>query len=92
MHDTLHDTYYITYSERRRIEIMSKRGVSPKEIAQKLGVHIATIYRELKRGNSDGIYSAKIAQATIQENISHKGKKGKNNEIKNNKTNICKKA
>ena len=48
MHDTLHDTYYITYSERRRIEIMSKRGVSPKEIAQKLGVHIPLYTESLK--------------------------------------------
>jgi IS30 family transposase len=71
----MHDSYYITYSERRRIEIMNKRGVSPKEMAEKLGVHIATIYRELKRGCSGGEYSAKIAQAAIQESISHKGKK-----------------
>ena len=54
---------------------MNKRGVSPKEMAQKLGVHIATIYRELKRGGSDGVYRAKIAQATIQDSISHKGRK-----------------
>ena len=73
----MRNSYYITYSERRRIEIMNKRGVSPKEMAEKLGVHIATIYRELKRGYSGGEYSAKIAQAAIQESIIHKGKKGK---------------
>ena len=69
---------------------MLKHGHSKKEIAEELGVHISTVYRELKRGtyehlNSDYTteerYSPEIAEARYQEGLSAKGaplKIGKN--------------
>ena len=69
---------------------MLKHGCTKQEIADELGVHISTIYRELKRGtyehlNSDYTteirYSPDIAEAHYQEGLSAKGaplKIGKN--------------
>lgn len=67
-----------------------KHGHSKKEIAEELGVHISTVYRELKRGtyehlNSDYTteerYSPEKAEARYQEGLAAKGaplKIGKN--------------
>ncbi len=57
----------LTYSDRKKIEIMLKDGATPKELARETGVHIATIYRELERGKAEteGIYSAELAQQTL---------------------------
>ena len=69
---------------------MLKHGHSKKEIAEELGVHISTVYRELKRGtyehlNSDYTteerYSPEKAEARYQEGLAAKGaplKIGKN--------------
>ena len=57
----------LTYSDRKKIEIMLKAGATPKELARETGVHIATIYRELERGKAEaeGAYSAELAQQTL---------------------------
>lgn len=46
---------------------MRRQGMSKKEIAAAVGVHIATIYRELDRGTGNGknAYSAEVAQRAI---------------------------
>lgn len=66
----------LNWTSRIKLETMLKHGHSKKEIAEELGVHISTVYRELKRGtyehlNSDYTteerYSPEIAEARYQE-------------------------
>ena len=80
----------LNWTSRIKLETMLKHGHSKKEIAEELGVHISTIYRELKRGtyehlNSDYTteerYSPEKAEARYQEGLAAKGaplKIGKN--------------
>ena len=72
----------LTHSDRLKIEALDKAGHNKKEIAQQIGVHISTIYRELKRGryvrmNSDLTeeerYSPDIAEEKYQQNLRDKG-------------------
>ena len=49
--------------DRKEIEIMKNDGVRVVVIAEKIGVHRATIYNELKRGGAP--YRAEVAQKTI---------------------------
>lgn len=39
----------LTYADRQTIEHMTEQGAEPKKIAEVTGVHVATIYRELKK-------------------------------------------
>ncbi|WP_106790444.1 helix-turn-helix domain-containing protein [Lachnoclostridium sp. An196] len=57
----------LVFADRQRIEEMRRQGMSEKEIAAAVGVHIATIYRELDRGTGNGknAYSAEVAQRAI---------------------------
>lgn len=55
----------LTYQDRQKIEAMLKTGATPKELANETGVHIATIYRELERGNAGEGYNANLAQQTL---------------------------
>ncbi len=41
---------YLTFEDRKKIEAWHARGERPLDIAEKLGVHTATIYHELQRG------------------------------------------
>ncbi len=41
---------YLTYEERFYIEKSLKNGISPIEIAETLGKHFTTIYKEIKKG------------------------------------------
>lgn len=58
----------LVFADRQRIEEMRRQGMSEKEIAAAVGVHIATIYRELDRGTGNGknVYSAEVAQRAIR--------------------------
>jgi IS30 family transposase len=40
----------LSKTQRNQLEMLLKAKVSKKEIAEFLGVHISTIYREIKRG------------------------------------------
>lgn len=73
---------HLTKTDRLRIEAHDRDGKTPKEISEIIGVHISTIYRELKRGryehrNSDWTteerYSPDIADDHYQENLRAKG-------------------
>lgn len=73
---------HLTFNDRLKIEAWQKVGTSPRVMAEKLGVHISTIYRELKRGqyehlNSDYTteqrYSPDIAEEKNQANLRAKG-------------------
>lgn len=55
----------LTFDKRRIIESMTKEKQPPKRIAEATGVHVATIYRELKRGQTEDGYSALKAQCEI---------------------------
>ena len=81
----------LNWTSRIKLETMLKHGHTQKGNRRgKLGVHISTVYRELKRGtyehlNSDYTteerYSPEIAEARYQEGLSAKGaplKIGKN--------------
>ena len=73
---------HLSFSDRLKIEAWQKVGTSPRTMADELGVHISTIYRELKRGeyehlNSDYTteqrYSPDIAEEKNQANLRAKG-------------------
>ena len=53
----------LKYEDRKEIEKMKTDGVRVVVIAEKIGVHRATIYNELKRGGTP--YRAEVAQKTI---------------------------
>ena len=53
----------LKYEDRTEIEKMKNDGVRVVVIAEKIGVHRATIYNELKRGGTP--YRAEVAQKTI---------------------------
>lgn len=71
---------YLTYDDRKRIEALYGSGLTLANIACELGVHLATIYRELTRGGTGELddngrcgYSADLAQKTVQKNIKRRG-------------------
>lgn len=84
---------HLTKAGRLTLETMLKDGKSKKEIAERIGVHESTIYREIKRGqyehrNSDWTtemrYSPDIARQKYKENLKAKGpdlKIGKDQEL-----------
>lgn len=72
----------LTKTDRLRIEAFLRCGLSAKDIAIKIGVHISTIYREIKRGQYEHLnsnwtrewrYSPDIAEEKYQGNLRAKG-------------------
>ncbi|GHU42105.1 IS30 family transposase [Clostridia bacterium] len=72
----------LTWNDRLKIETMILDGKEKKEIAERIQVHISTIYREVKRGryehkNSDWTmeerYSPEIADKKYRVSLSEKG-------------------
>ena len=60
----------IRFSDRQQIETMYNSGVKPEYMAERIGVCVATIYRELERGKTiteDGgeRYTAEKAQKSL---------------------------
>lgn len=73
---------YLTFDDRKKLENLYIHGEDLCTIANHIGVHLATIYRELMRGytgeldiNGRNGYSADIAQKTILTNLKHRGRK-----------------
>ena len=73
---------HLSKSDRIRIETLNNDGKAPKEIAEVVGVHISTIYRELQRGqythrNSDWTeetrYSSDLGEMKYRANLAAKG-------------------
>ena len=74
---------HLTKNDRLRIERWLRRGMKPREIADKMRVHISTVYRELKRGQYERLdgatwemvtaYSPDIAEERYQANLREKG-------------------
>ncbi len=86
----------LTWTDRLKIEKGLKEGLKPCKIADRLHVHISTIYRELHRGEyqrMDGdtwemkkAYSPDLAQRRYEANLREKGpelKIGKDHELAN---------
>lgn len=74
---------YFTLTQRYQIETMLKDGLNPKQIAERLGKHYTTIYKEIKKGtvqmlNSDLTYRmeycADVAQRITDERQTNKGR------------------
>ena len=59
----------LSYEDRKRIEAMCKAGSNAETIADAVGVHRGTLYRELQRGGAENgkrqQYSAELAQRAI---------------------------
>lgn len=73
---------YITFDDRKRIEKWYLSGEGACEIAARLGIHNATVYRELQRGSTGELdenqrlgYSAELAEKTLQANFKRRGRK-----------------
>ena len=71
----------LSYNDRKRLEVMYLNNERPSDIAAKLGVHTATVYKELQRGNTGNFdknlrseYSAEVAQRTITESLKNRGR------------------
>ena len=94
--NTVRTYKHLTMTDRLRIEKWLKMGMKPREIADKLRVHVSTIYRELKRGAYDRLdgatwevktaYSPDIAEDKYQAHLREKGpdlKIGNDHELAN---------
>ena len=59
----------MSYKDRQRLEKMVRAGEKAKDMAAAMGVHRATLYRELERGGANGRdhsgYSADRAQKAL---------------------------
>lgn len=71
---------YLTLEDRRSLEQLYNQGAGLTDIANSLGVHLATIYRELTRGNTGELnaqgregYSAETAQKAFTESLKRRG-------------------
>ena len=76
---------YLTYEGRKNLEALYANGESLTDIASKLGVHLATVYRELTRGGTGEIdnngrcgYSAELGQKRVSENFKRRGRRAAN--------------
>ena len=76
---------YLTYEGRKNLEALYADGESLTDIASKLGVHLATVYRELTRGGTGEIdnngrcgYSAELGQKRVSENFKRRGRRAAN--------------
>ena len=72
---------YLTFDDRKKIEALYVSGASLAAIADTLGVHLVTIYRELARGSCGDLdcngrekYSAEAAQRAFIESVKRRGK------------------
>ncbi len=71
----------LSYDDRKRLEVMYLNNERPSDIAAKLGVHTATVYKELQRGGTGQLdknmrseYSAEAAQRIVTESLKNRGR------------------
>lgn len=76
----------ITFDDRKKIEQMYAEDKKPYEIANVVGVTVATIYRELKRGYTGELnanycpaYSAENAEKEVRRSVRNRGRRKRNN-------------
>lgn len=63
----------LTYDQRVRIKKMLDMQKSKREIAESIGVHISTVYREIDRGMLDGSYDPRTAENAYRAQLAEKG-------------------
>jgi len=62
-----HKYKQLSLEQRSQLQLLLKMGISKKKLAEELGVHRSTVYRELKRNaKKDGGYSARYAEGLYQ--------------------------
>ena len=73
---------YMTLADRQKLEALYLKGERVQDIADQIGVHVATVYKELKRGETGELdrnmrreYSAMLAQRRLAENFKKRGRK-----------------
>ncbi len=73
---------YLTLGKRREIERLCNDDMRPSEIAAAVGVTTATIYREIKRGETGELarnfrpeYSAEAAERAVRLSIRNRGRR-----------------
>ena len=74
---------HLTLTQRIQLETLLKTKISIKEISKIIGVHISTIYREIKRGTYEHLnsqtyiyenrYSSTLADEKYRQNLKDKG-------------------
>ena len=71
----------LSFQDRKSIEKWYLAGDRPADIAARLGVHTATIYHALQRGNAEELdinkrpaYCAELAQKALQANFRRRGR------------------
>lgn len=72
----------MTLADRQKLESLYLKGERVQDIADAIGVHVATVYKELKRGETGGLdrnmrreYSATLAQRRLAENFRKRGRR-----------------
>lgn len=65
---------HLNYEQRLYVKKLLDSNCSKVLIASKLGCHLSTIYREVDRGNINGIYDPDYAEQLGQKNTLKKGK------------------
>lgn len=60
----------IGFEDRKKIEALNAQGKTVDEMAMAIGVHSATMYRELARGGEP--YKAEVAQHSISDRYARK--------------------
>lgn len=83
---------YLTLADRIRLERLYQNGDRPQDIADAIGVHVATVYKELKRGDTGELdrnmrqgYSAELAQRRLQESFKRRGRRARDAEPETHK-------
>lgn len=75
---------HITRDQRVELSALLKAGIGKKEIAEQLGLHRATVWREIKRNKGSGVrYDVRIAQGYTRRRRRNANAKG--DKIKNDK-------
>ena len=64
---------HLSYEQRLRIKELLDKGTKKVNIARALGIHNATIYREIDRGSINGIYDPDHAEKQYRGHLSEKG-------------------
>lgn len=63
----------LDYEKRLRLRQMADAGMKPAGIAAALGVHLSTVYRELRRHSVNGVYDPAWAEKQYRSALSEKG-------------------
>lgn len=66
---------HLTYEQRVKIKELLDGGYAKTEIARVLGIHNATIYREIERGSVNGQYDPDYSENLYKQQLPKKGPK-----------------